>query len=174
MATPEFIVALRRHVGHEQLWIPGCTAVVVRPKNGLPASSILHGPIDPTLVEILVVQRADNGWWTPVTGIIDPGEEAAAAAEREVQEEAGVVAEAVRLLSTEVVGPMTYSNGDHAIYLDIAFLLLWRSGTPWPADGENTRACFMPANELPAMNARFERVINRALSGEIAAGFERC
>ena len=30
MPIPEFIVDLRRHVGHAPLWLPGCTAVVLR------------------------------------------------------------------------------------------------------------------------------------------------
>ena len=49
---PDFIVSLRRQVGQAQLWLPGVTAVVRRSD------------------EILLVRRADNGEWTPVTGIV--------------------------------------------------------------------------------------------------------
>ncbi|MGO1582440.1 MAG: NUDIX domain-containing protein, partial [Actinomycetaceae bacterium] len=73
MGTPDFIVELRRHVGHSLLWLTGATAVVVR-------------GADP---EVLLVRRADDGRWTPVTGIVDPGEEVADAAVREVLEETG-------------------------------------------------------------------------------------
>ena len=39
---------------------------------------------------MLLVKRSDNGAWTPVTGIVDPGEEPAVAAAREALEETGV------------------------------------------------------------------------------------
>ena len=181
MATPEFVLELRKHVGHVSLWIPGCTGVVVRypsPTAGsrdetsdvssaTPASSLDPEP------EILIVRRADNGQWTPVTGIIDPGEEPAAACVREIKEEADVVARPLRLVSTEVVGPTRYANGDEAIYLDSAFLLEWVAGDPRPADGENTEARFVRVSDLPPMNARFERVISQALSDDVAAWFVR-
>ena len=41
--------------------------------------------------EILLTERADNGEWAPVTGILDPGEEPAVGAAREALEETGVV-----------------------------------------------------------------------------------
>lgn len=169
VATPDFVLELRRYVGNAPLWMPGCTAVVVRPCGD--ESLNWDAPIDPASVEILVVRRADNGAWTPVTGIIDPGEEPAVAAEREILEEADVRARALRVLSTEVVGPVTYDNGDVTTYLDIALLCEWVSGEPSPVDGENTRAEFVRGDALPAMNARFTRTVARALSGERAADF---
>ncbi|NCD18142.1 MAG: NUDIX domain-containing protein, partial [Actinobacteria bacterium] len=84
MATPEFILRLREKIGTEPLWLTGAGAVVVRGD------------------QVLLVKRADNGAWTPVTGIIDPGEEPAHAARRELLEEAGVVGEPVRVLSIRV------------------------------------------------------------------------
>lgn len=179
MATPQFILDLREHIGNAPLWVPGCTGVVVRNPGNLPGNSV-PDPDDPDVdipqntpdePEILIVRRADNGTWTPVTGIIDPGEEPAAAIVREVKEEADVVAAPIRLLSTEVVGPTRYANGDVATYLDVAFALEWVSGEPRPADGENTEAAFVPVSELPPMNARFEAVIARALSDDCAAWF---
>ncbi|MEO2097966.1 MAG: NUDIX domain-containing protein, partial [Brachybacterium sp.] len=73
MATPDFVLSLRERIGNELLWMPGVTAVVLNPAR----------------TRLLVVRRADDGRWTPVTGIVDPGEEPARAAEREVAEEAG-------------------------------------------------------------------------------------
>ena len=78
MAIPSFVVDLRASVGHHPLWLSGVTAVVLRESAGVP--------------EVLLVRRADSGAWTPVTGIIDPGEQPAVAAAREVLEEASVVA----------------------------------------------------------------------------------
>ena len=173
MTTPQFVLDLREKDGHMPLWMPGCTAVVVRC-----AHPDAHGhrpevalPCAPEDVEVLVVRRADNGQWTPVTGIVDPGEEPAAAAVRETLEEADVVARATRLVSVEVVGPVTYDNGDVTTYVDTAFLLQWAQGEPFPADGENTEAHFVRADRLPAMNERFTRTLARALSGEVGAAF---
>ena len=186
MATPDFVLELRRHVGNAPLWMPGCTAVVMRPagmSDGASSSGDEAGAVSPVArgwslgglrpdeLEVLCVRRSDNGAWTPVTGIVDPGEEPAAAAARETLEEAGVVAEATRLLGVEVVGPVTYDNGDVTTYLDIAFAMEWIGGEPWPADGENTEAAFFRADRLPRMNERFTRTIARALSGEAAASF---
>ena len=169
MATPDFVLELRRHVGHSMLWLSGCTAVVLRGRDG--AAINWQAPIDPASVEILVVQRADNHQWTPVTGIIDPGEEPARAALREVLEETACKARAQRLISVEVVGPVIYENGDQTTYLDLAFACEWEDGDPFPADGENTQAAFVRGDELPPMNDRFRRTIARALSGELAAAF---
>ncbi len=165
MTTPDFVLELRRHVGNAPLWMPGCTAVVTRPRS----SPVEGGRAED--VDILCVRRADDGRWTPVTGIVEPGEEPAAACEREVMEEAGVVARARRLVSVQVVGPVTYDNGDVTRYLDTAFWLEWVRGDPFPADGENIEARFFPADALPPMNERFERIIARVLSGAVEAGF---
>ena len=76
MAIPDFVLALRAKIGHDPLWLSGVTAVVVRPSSD--ASSSSDGSSDGSSnVEVLLVRRADTGAWTPVTGIIDPGEEPA-------------------------------------------------------------------------------------------------
>ena len=80
---------------------------------------------------------------------------------------------AMRLLSVEVVGPVTYENGDQTTYLDVAFACEWLSGDPFPADGENTQTMFVPGDQIPQMNDRFTRTIARAFSGEQAADFRR-
>ena len=106
-----------------------------------------------------------------MTGIIDPGEEPAWAALREILEETACKARAQRLINVEVVGPVIYENGDQTTYLDLAFACEWEDGDPFPADGENTQAAFVRGDELPPMNERFRRTIARALSGELAASF---
>src|SRR4051794_41968783 len=79
MPIPDFILEIRDLIGHHPLWLPGVTAVVRRDD------------------EILLVQRADNGAWTPVTGIPEPGEEPAVAAVREGREGTGGAAPGDRL-----------------------------------------------------------------------------
>jgi ADP-ribose pyrophosphatase YjhB (NUDIX family) len=159
MPTPDFVLALREEIGHELLWLSGVTAVVTRGS----------GPD----TEVLVVRRADSGAYTPVTGIIDPGEQPAVAAEREVLEEADVVAVAERLAWVQTIPPITYANGDRAQYLDLVFRCRWESGEPRPADGENTEAFWAPVSELPPMSENMRQRVAAALADEVAARFER-
>ncbi|KAA8724779.1 DNA mismatch repair protein MutT, partial [Corynebacterium tuscaniense] len=67
MATPEYILNLREKVGHQQLFLPACTAVIVR---DVPMNAALW-----EVPSVLLVQRADNETWAPVEGICEPGEE---------------------------------------------------------------------------------------------------
>ncbi|OYO18629.1 ADP-ribose pyrophosphatase [Enemella dayhoffiae] len=159
MATPDFILRLREKIGTDLLWLPGVTVVVIDRRTPQP--------------RVLCVRRADNGQWTPVTGIVDPGEEPAAAGEREVLEEAGVEARCDWLVSVEVVGPIRYPNGDLSQYVDLCFAAHHVSGDPHPADGENTEARWFGADELPPMNDRFQRAVRQALGPVAPAEFNR-
>lgn len=159
MATPDFILRLREKIGTELLWLPGVTAVVIDRRG--------PGP------RVLCVRRADNGKWTPVTGIVDPGEPPAVAAEREVLEEAGIIAVCDWLVSVEVVGPVRYFNGDLSQYVDHCFALRYVSGDPYPADGENTEAGWFELDALPPMNERFQRAVRQALADPGPARFTR-
>ena len=149
MPTPEFILALREKVGSTRLWLSGATAVVVR-EGG-----------DGT--EVLLVRRADNGEWTPVAGIVDPGEQPHDTAVREVAEEAGVGVEVERLVWLTVTEVITYANGDETQYIDHVFRCRWTSGDPHPVDGEATEAAFFPAGQLPSMGPRHTEQVRVAL-----------
>lgn len=138
MPTPDYVLALRAHVGHALLWLPGVTAVVLREVAGR--------------TQVLLVRRADNGAWTPVTGIVDPGEDPARAGAREVLEEADVVAVPERLARVHALPPMRYDNGDEAQYLDHTYRFAWVQGEPRPADGENTSAAWFDLDALPPMS----------------------
>jgi ADP-ribose pyrophosphatase YjhB (NUDIX family) len=131
MPIPDFIVELRRLVGRTRLWLPGVTAVVRRDD------------------ELLLVQRADNHQWTPVTGIVDPGEEPAVCAVREAREEAGVEIRVDRLAMTAVTEEMRYANGDQAVYLDLTFACTWLSGEAHVADDESIDVRWWPVQGLP-------------------------
>lgn len=154
MATPDFVLDLRQAIGTAPLWLTGVTAVVLRDDETTGAT------------EVLLVRRADNGAWTPVTGIIDPGEEPADAAVREIREEADVVASVERLVWVHVLDPLTYSNGDQAQYLDLVFRCRWVSGTPFPADGENTEAAWYRLDALPELQGSHARRIAMAVAAD--------
>jgi 8-oxo-dGTP pyrophosphatase MutT (NUDIX family) len=139
MPIPPYVSHLRSMVGRELLWMPGVTAVVLRPA----ATGV---------DEVLLVKRSDNGAWTPVTGIVDPGEHPHVAAVREVEEEACVVAEIERLVWVSATGVVTHVNGDLAQYLDHTFRCRWVSGSPRPGDDESTDARWFPLDALPQMS----------------------
>lgn len=154
MPIPEFITDLRAHIGHAPLWLIGVTAVVLRD------------------AELLLVRRADNGIWAPVTGIVDPGEEPADAAVREVAEEAGVTAAPQRLAWVHVTAPVIHANGDHAQYLDHVFVMRWVAGEPYAADDESTDARWFPIEALPPMPDRIRERIAAARTDRADTRFE--
>ena len=153
MPIPDFVLELRKKIGHDRLWLPGITAVVRRGD------------------ELLLVQRADTRQWNPVTGIIDPGEEPAVAARREALEETGVEIRVDRLVMASVSGEYVHENGDHAIYLDLAFACSWVAGEPYVADDESVDVRWWPISDLPEMGAWMDERIAAALSDEVAARF---
>lgn len=158
MATPQFVVDLRSRIGTHPLWLSGITAVVLR--EGAAGR------------EVLLVRRADDGRWTPVTGIIDPGEEPAAAGVREVREEAEVDAAPEALVWVHTLPPMEYDNGDKAQYLDLVFRFGYLGGTPYPGDGENTEARWFPLDALPPIDDDMRERIEVALTSRSTCRFE--
>lgn len=79
----------------------------------------------------LLIQRAEEpfrGWWSPVTGRVEPGESLAEAAIREVREEIGL---------DVVAGPEFFAcptaDGTHALHF---LQCRVRGGTPAPAPAE--------------------------------------
>ena len=153
MPIPEFIVEIRKMIGKHELWLPGITAVVTRGE------------------ELLLVQRADDGSWTPVTGIPEPGEEPGLAAARETLEETGVVVTVDRLASTSAFPDVVHANGDRAAYLDLTFACTYVSGEAHVADDESRDVRWFPRDGLPEMTPTMTRRIADALSGEQAARF---
>lgn len=153
MPIPPFVVELRKLVGTHELWLPAVTAVVVREGR------------------ILLTERADNGQWAPVTGIVDPGEEPGVAARREALEETGVEISVDRLASVSVSPQITHANGDLGVYLDLTFACSWLAGEPYAADDENTDARWWPVDDLPPMSDFLLPRIEAALSDEITPRF---
>jgi 8-oxo-dGTP pyrophosphatase MutT (NUDIX family) len=155
MGTPDFILALREKVGTHPLWLSGVTAVVV----------------DETAHRVLLVKRADILQWTPITGIIDPGEQPAATAIREAKEEADVEIRIEKLAAVDITRPVVYGNGDQAQYLDLIFLARYISGEPAPADGENVDVAWFELDALPPMREDYAGRIEKALRPGDAALF---
>lgn len=152
--APDFILRLRHKIGTDPLWLIGATAVVLKGD------------------QILLVQRADNGAWTPVTGIVDPGEHPAHTAAREVLEETGVRCQVESLARLSVSDPVVYSNGDRAQYLDHTFRCRHLEGEPYVADDESIDARWFAVADLPPMDPDVRTRIDHALrpSGPVELG----
>ncbi len=153
VATPDFVLPRRAKGGTDPLWLCGTTAVTTRGD------------------EVLMVRRADDGSWTPVTGIVDPGEEPAIAAAREALEETGVVISVDRLAATTVLPELTYDNGDRAAYLDLTFACTWLSGEAYVADDESTDVRWWPIDDLPPMSSHMASRLEAGLADEREARF---
>ncbi len=145
MPIPDFVLNLREKVGHDLLWLPGVTAVV------------LDGD------HVLLVRRSDNGEWTPVTGIVDPGEHPSRTAAREVLEETGVSCTVEGLVWVNVTRPVVYDNGDRAQYLDHTFRCRYVDGDAHAADDESSEVGWFHLERLPVMEAEFEERIRAAV-----------
>ncbi|NPC44956.1 DUF429 domain-containing protein [Nocardioides sp. zg-1230] len=152
--VPDFVVAIRDKIGSDHpLWLPAVTAVVRRGD------------------QVLLVRRSDNGQWSPVTGIVDPGEEPAVAAAREVTEETGVRVRVDRLASTGVHPEIVHANGDRAAYLDLTFACTWVAGEAHVADDESSDVRWWPLASLPPMSDLLLARIEAALGDDREARF---
>ncbi|MGZ0146450.1 NUDIX hydrolase [Kribbella sp. WER1] len=147
MPTPKFILDLRAKIGHDLLWLTGLSAVVLNDRD-----------------EVLLVKRADNGRWSLIGGILEPGEEPAVAVVREIQEETAIEAQVDRLLSIEATPPAAYPNGDRVQFLDLSFRCRPLGGEARVNDDESTEVGWWPLDALPDLTAREHLCIERALS----------
>lgn len=159
MPVPDFVLALRERIGTMPLWLPGVAAVVVRPAA--------QGQ------EVLLVQRADTGTWTPVLGILEPGEEPAVGAVREVLEETRVVARTERLVWVHATEEVVYDNGDRSSYLSLCFRCSWVSGEPQVGDDESLDTQWFAVDDLPPMRPDHLRRIELALADAPETVFAR-
>ena len=153
MGVPDFILRLRERVGHDPLPLSSVSAVV-RNDAG----------------ELLLGQRADDGRWSVVSGIMELGEQPATAVVREVREETGLQVEPIRL-SSVLSHPQTYPNGDHCDFLNIGFLCRLIAGTARVNDDESVAVGWFPPHGLPALDRHARLVTAHALGTDSAAWF---
>ena len=133
MAISPYITRLRAYVGHDLLLLPGASAVV-RDGDG----------------RILLLRRADNGRWSLPAGMVDPGEQPAEAALREVAEETGVRAEIERLGGVATHAAQ-YPNGDRCEYLAVWFRCRAVGGRARPDGEESLEVGWFAPDELPEL-----------------------
>jgi 8-oxo-dGTP pyrophosphatase MutT (NUDIX family) len=146
MPIPDFLRELRGTLGHQLLFLPGVTALVFDAKERL-----------------LLGRRADNGRWSLIGGICEPGEQPAMTAVREVLEETGVEAVAERLVLVQTTPPVQYPNGDLAQYLDLTFRCRAVGGQARVADDESLEVGWFALDCLPDLGSHGRLRIKQAL-----------
>jgi 8-oxo-dGTP pyrophosphatase MutT (NUDIX family) len=156
MATPDFILKLREKIGHEALWIPAVRGVVFDDEG-----------------RVLLGQRADNGQWGLISGILDPGEEPAPGLLREILEETGVMADTERLVSVDAVGPTSYPNGDVCHFLTLVFRCRYVSGEARVNDDESLAVGWFRPEHVPELMPGHLDAIRQAAEPEAAVRYRR-
>jgi 8-oxo-dGTP pyrophosphatase MutT (NUDIX family) len=147
MATPEFIRSLRETAGQQLLWLPGVTAIVFDDEG-----------------RVLLGRRADNGKWSLIGGIPEPGEQPAACAVREVHEETAVHCVAERVVLVQALDPVHYPNGDVCQYMDISLRCRAVGGEARVNDDESLDVGWFEVDALPQLNEFSLHRIKQALS----------
>jgi ADP-ribose pyrophosphatase YjhB (NUDIX family) len=158
MPTPQFVLDLRASVGQQPLPLPSVTAVVLDDAG-----------------RVLLVRRTDNDRWALVTGCLEPGEQPAAGALREVEEETGVLAETERIVSVSALPLATCPNGDQVYWLDVTFRCRAVGGEARVNDDESVDVRWHLVSDLPAsLPDRHRQCLHDALSGSLEARFQLC
>ena len=152
MPTPQFVLDLRERVGHDSLWLSTAIGAVLDSGG-----------------RVLLGRRADVGVWTLPGGIIDPGEQPADAAAREIFEETGVLAVPETLTSISVSPPVTYRNGDRVQYLEYCFRCRLAGGEARVNDGELSEVGWHALEDLPVLGETTTRLLTTALTAQAAA-----
>jgi 8-oxo-dGTP pyrophosphatase MutT (NUDIX family) len=154
MPTPAFVTGLRAHIGHDLLWLSTAAGVVLDGDG-----------------RVLLGRRSDTRNWGLPGGIVDPGEEPADAAVREIYEETGVIAVPEALVAVTVSGVVTYPNGDIVQYLEVLFRCRPTGGAARVNDPESVEVSWHFMADLPELDARTLRRIGLAMGGTDRAAF---
>ena len=147
-----YILDIRKHLGHNPLIGVGATTLVFNDKN-----------------ELLLNLRTDTNTWGIPGGSMELYESIEETAVRELKEETGITAEELELV-TVLSGKdfyFEYPNGDKMCTVIVLFKVLNYNGTLKTSDNESKSLRFFPLIDLPVMESRAERIIQRILDKTI-------
>jgi 8-oxo-dGTP pyrophosphatase MutT (NUDIX family) len=153
--TPDFVLRLREKIGHDPLPLVGVVAVVLDQD-----------------ARVLLTLRRDTERWALIGGIVEPGEQPAIAAVREVLEETGIDAVVERLVSVISDPPAQYPNGDQVQFLTLLFVLRYVSGEAAVSDDENLEVGWFALDDRPALTELNEARLANALAPPSPTSFE--
>lgn len=147
MAIPEFVVQLRAKIGHAPLPLNGVIAVVLDERD-----------------RVLLVRRSDTGDWALTTGCLEPGEQPAAGAVREVFEETGVEVTVERLVSAEALDLSVAPNGDQVYWLALGLRCRFVRGRARVNDDESVEVGWFDPDTVPPLPPHQARCLTLALA----------
>ncbi|MER5728433.1 NUDIX domain-containing protein [Streptomyces sp. NPDC002138] len=121
--------------------------------------------------QVLLQQRSAAGLWTPLSGILEPGEAPAAGVVREVAEETGVRGVVELLAALTSSPPVRQGNGHRAQYLELVFACrpAVPDQVPRVCDDESAEVGWFALNALPSMSERMRELIAIVEKGEAQA-----
>ncbi|MDB5323641.1 MAG: MutT/NUDIX family protein [Phycisphaerales bacterium] len=154
MPISNYLKSLRQKIGTDLVLIPGVTALIFNPEN-----------------HVLLHRAATDGRWYTIGGAIDPGEEPADAAVREVFEETGLRVRPVRIVGVYTDPLVTYPNGDRVCYVSTCFQCEIIGGSLTPQDDESLELRYFPPSALPELPATHRHRILQALQNQDRAYF---
>jgi len=143
---------LRKLIGNDPLIGVGATTLVFNDKK-----------------ELLLNLRTDTNTWGIPGGSMELYETIEETAIRELKEETGICAEELELV-TVLSGKdfyFEYPNGDKMCTVIVLFKVLNYNGTMKVSDTESKALKFFPLTNLPAMESRAERIIQKILDNTI-------
>ncbi|WP_059008385.1 NUDIX hydrolase [Streptomyces specialis] len=155
MAVPDFIRDLRGSIGPRLLFLPGVSAVVLDADG-----------------RALLNRRVDDGRWSIIGGIPEPGEQPADTAVREVFEETAVRCVPDRLLLVQTMDPVRYPNGDQCQFLDVCLRCRAVGGEARVNDDESLDVGWFPLDARPALPEAALARIGLATADRPAAWFQ--
>lgn len=147
-----YIMNLRKHIGHDPLIGVGATTLIFNEQN-----------------ELLLNLRADTNTWGIPGGSMELYETIEETAIRELKEEAGIHADQLELV-TVLSGRdyyFEYPNGDKMCTVIVLFKVLHYNGSIKVSDKESKALKFFPLTDLPALESRAERIIQKILDKTI-------
>jgi len=149
MPASAYVRDLRAKVGSEMIMFPGVSAAVFNDAG-----------------EILLGQRSDNGRWSLIAGMVDPGEQPADAITREVREETGVEV-AIDRIAGVALHQVAYPHGDLCQYMNTWFRCRAVGGEARVNDDESLAVAWFALDALPELN-EFSRLRIRTAQPEHA------
>lgn len=141
----DYIKKIRQYIGHEPMLIPHAVVIVLNNEN-----------------EVLIEERADDGYLDFPGGAIDINETVEDAAKRELYEETGLIAEDLqefKIYSGEIT-KYTYFSGDVIYGVDIFYICRKWYGKIKPQLIEVSTLKFMKIDEIAGpLSIRNQQVI---------------